>query len=54
MQLLLHFYLLFILGFADLDVFHKGYARAKDSSGWFHINVRGEDASKGCLLFFAC
>ena len=27
--------------FLDLDVFHKGYARAKDSQGWFHINREG-------------
>jgi len=26
----------------DLDVFHKGYARAKDSKGWHHINLLGE------------
>ena len=28
--------------FIDLDVFHKGFARARDSSGWFHINLEGE------------
>lgn len=28
--------------FVDLDVFHKGYARAKDSRGWHHVNVRGQ------------
>jgi hypothetical protein len=27
--------------FLDLDVFHKGFARAKDSSGWFHIDRAG-------------
>ncbi|VEN74736.1 Methyltransferase (fragment) [Candidatus Desulfarcum epimagneticum] len=27
--------------FMDLDVFHKGYARAKDDSGWFHIDPAG-------------
>lgn len=28
--------------FCDLDVFHKGYARAKDSKGWHHINMLGQ------------
>lgn len=28
--------------FIDLDVFHKGYARAKDSRGWHHINLLGQ------------
>lgn len=27
--------------FVDLDVFHKGYARARDSGGWTHIDVKG-------------
>jgi hypothetical protein len=27
--------------FEDLDVFHKGFARAKDSRGWMHINKNG-------------
>lgn len=27
--------------FADLDVFHKGYARARDQSGWFHVDSGG-------------
>jgi ribulose-5-phosphate 4-epimerase/fuculose-1-phosphate aldolase len=27
--------------FCDLDVFHKGCARAKDKSGWCHIDVTG-------------
>ncbi|MDP3923081.1 MAG: methyltransferase [Hydrogenophaga sp.] len=27
--------------FEDLDVFHKGFARAKDSRGWMHINTNG-------------
>lgn len=27
--------------FDDLDVFHKGYARAKNDEGWFHINAQG-------------
>ncbi|MFT6402319.1 MAG: hypothetical protein ACJA2D_001637 [Pseudohongiellaceae bacterium] len=25
----------------DLDVFHKGYARAKDNKGWHHIDKKG-------------
>lgn len=25
----------------DLDVFHKGYARARDEDGWMHVDVRG-------------
>jgi len=27
--------------FEDLDVFHKGFARARDTSGWTHINTSG-------------
>ena len=27
--------------FLDLDVFHKGYARAKDKKGWHHIDKQG-------------
>jgi len=30
--------------FLDLDVFHKGYARAKDQDGWGHIDVQGRPA----------
>ena len=30
--------------FRDLDVFHKGYARAKDQEGWVHIDVEGDPA----------
>jgi len=30
--------------FADLDVFHKGYARARDAGGWFHLRRDGEPA----------
>ncbi len=30
--------------YLDLDVFHKGYARARDSSGWFHIRPDGQPA----------
>jgi len=28
--------------FIDLDVFHKGYARARDNIGWFHVNLDGK------------
>lgn len=31
--------------YLDLDVFHKGYARARDRSGWFHINATGQPVS---------
>jgi hypothetical protein len=27
--------------FLDLDVFHKGYARARDEGGWHHIDAQG-------------
>jgi hypothetical protein len=27
--------------FLDLDVFHKGFARARDAGGWHHINRQG-------------
>ena len=27
--------------FVDLDVYHKGFARARDSRGWFHIDMLG-------------
>lgn len=27
--------------FLDLDVFHKGLARARDAAGWFHIGLDG-------------
>lgn len=27
--------------FRDLDVFHKGFARARDGDGWMHIDVNG-------------
>ncbi len=27
--------------FVDLDVFHKGFARARDEDGWTHVDVRG-------------
>jgi len=30
--------------FVDLDVFHKGYARARDEDGWMHVGVQGRPA----------
>jgi len=27
--------------FLDLDVFHKGFARARDEEGWTHVDARG-------------
>ncbi len=30
--------------FLDLDVFHKGYARARDEAGWTHCDRRGRPA----------
>lgn len=30
--------------FLDLDVFHKGLARARDAAGWFHIRLDGRPA----------
>ena len=30
--------------FIDLDVFHKGLARARDADGWTHVDRRGEPA----------
>jgi SAM-dependent methyltransferase len=30
--------------FADLDVFHKSFARARDGEGWMHIDLRGVPA----------
>ncbi|APR65977.1 hypothetical protein CN03_02970 [Thalassolituus oleivorans] len=32
--------------FLDLDVYHKGFARAKSSGGWCHINGQGEATYK--------
>lgn len=26
----------------DLDVFHKGYARARSQEGWFHVDLKGQ------------
>lgn len=28
--------------FLDLDVFHKGFARARDEGGWMHVDRQGE------------
>jgi O-methyltransferase len=33
--------------YLDLDVFHKGYARAKDERGWFHVHLDGTPAYAG-------
>jgi len=30
--------------FVDLDVFHKGFARARDESGWMHVDLQGQPA----------
>ncbi|XXX81387.1 methyltransferase [Sorangium sp. So ce134] len=30
--------------FLDLDVFHKGFARARDDQGWMHVDGRGQPA----------
>lgn len=30
--------------FIDLDVFHKGFARARDEAGWVHIDAQGRPA----------
>jgi hypothetical protein len=27
--------------FLDLDIFHKGFARARDEDGWMHVDLRG-------------
>ncbi|MDM8546187.1 methyltransferase [Candidatus Venteria ishoeyi] len=32
--------------FLDLDVFHKGFARARDEAGWMHINQQGKPIYK--------
>jgi hypothetical protein len=31
--------------FFDLDVYHKGFAKARDNEGWFHIDREGKDIS---------
>ena len=28
--------------FLDLDVFHKGFARARDDGGWMHVDLKGQ------------
>lgn len=30
--------------YVDLDVFHKGFARARDEDGWMHVNHQGRPA----------
>ncbi|WP_163783377.1 methyltransferase [Myxococcus vastator] len=30
--------------YVDLDVFHKGYARARDDDGWTHVDMSGNPA----------
>lgn len=30
--------------FVDLDVFHKGFARARDDDGWMHVDLEGRPA----------
>ncbi|WP_437746690.1 hypothetical protein WMF39_17775 [Sorangium sp. So ce1504] len=30
--------------YLDLDVFHKGFARARDERGWMHVDGRGQPA----------
>lgn len=30
--------------FVDLDVFHKGFARARDEDGWMHVGLEGRPA----------
>lgn len=31
--------------FLDLDIYHKGFARARDRSGWFHVDTAGRDVT---------
>ncbi len=31
--------------FRDLDVFHKGWARARDENGWTHVDQEGQPAN---------
>jgi len=31
----------------ELDVFHKGFARARDAAGWFYLDREGGDALRG-------
>jgi hypothetical protein len=32
--------------FIDLGVFHKGFATAKDTNGWYHIDIQGNEVYK--------
>ncbi len=32
--------------FDQLDVYHKGFARAKDANGWFHVDKKGNSIYK--------
>ena len=36
--------------FEDLNIYHKGYACAKDASGWFHIDLKGKPSYKDRYL----
>jgi len=36
--------------FEDLNVYHKGHACAKDESGWFHIDLKGNPLYKERFL----
>lgn len=36
--------------FTDLGIFHKNYATAKDTSGWFHIDKNGNEIYKDRYL----
>jgi hypothetical protein len=36
--------------FKDLDVYHKGLARARDKQGWFHIDLEGNSMYKERFL----
>ena len=37
--------------FMELDVFHKGFARARDASGWFHIKADGQACYASRFMF---
>ena len=37
--------------FLDLDVFHKGFARARDDRGWYFIDCQGRDILNGQRFF---
>ena len=36
--------------YTDLDVFHKGFARARDEDGWMHIDEKGQPAYRRRFL----